>query len=48
MQIILDQYKDVFPYDLPAELPLERSIYHTIPLKDANAVLLARKTYRFA
>ena len=48
VQIILEQYKDVFPEELPAELRPERSVYHTIPLKDNNAVPPARKSYRLS
>ena len=48
VQVILEQYRDVFPDALPAELPPERSVYHTIPLKDSNAVPPARKTYRLS
>ena len=48
VQVILEQYQDVFPDELPAELPPERSVYHTIPLKDSNAVPPARKSYRLS
>lgn len=44
VQVILKQYKDVFPDELPAELPPERSVRHTIPLKDSNAASAARKS----
>ena len=46
VQVILDQHKGVFPDGLPAELPPERDVSHTIQLKDSNAVPPARKTYR--
>ena len=42
------QYRDVFPDELPAELPPERSVYHTISLKDSNAAPPARKSYRLS
>ena len=48
VQVTLEQYRDVFPDELPAELPLERSFYHTIPLKDSNAAPPARKSYRLS
>lgn len=48
VQVILDQYKDMFPDELPAKLPPERSVYHTIPLKGNNAVPPACKTYRLS
>ena len=40
VQVILEQYSNVFPDELPAELPPERSVYHTIPLKDSMLFLL--------
>ena len=48
VQVILEQYRDVFPDELPANLPPERSVYHTIPLEDSNAVPPARKSYRLS
>ena len=48
VQVILEQYRDVFPDELLAELPPERSVYHTIPLKDNNAAPFARKSYRLS
>ena len=47
VQVILKQNKDVFPDELSAELPLERSVYHTIPLKN-NAVPPAHKSHRLS
>ena len=44
VQLILEQYRDVFPDELPAELPPERSVYHIIPLKDSNAAPPACKS----
>ena len=48
VQVILEQYRDVFPDELPAGLPPERSVYQTIPLEDSNAVPPARKSYRLS
>ena len=31
LQSVLDNYKDRFPTELPAKLPPERNVYHTIP-----------------
>ena len=47
---LLHEFRDVFPNELPAELPPERSVFHTIPLKDQNAARAppARKTYRLS
>lgn len=37
VQDLLSRYFDVFPADLPAELPPERNVFHTIPLADDKA-----------
>jgi len=37
VQDLLSRYSDVFPADLPAELPPERNVFHTIPLADDKA-----------
>ncbi len=47
LKSLLDKYKDRFPADLPAKLPPERNVYHTIPLKD-NEPLPPRKSYRLS
>ncbi len=44
---ILKEYKDVFPVELPSELPPERTVFHTIPLKE-GAVPPPRKMYRLS
>ena len=44
VQVILERIRDVFPDELPAELPPERSVYHNIPLKDSNAAPPACKS----
>ena len=36
LQLLLDKYKDRFPADLPAKLPPDRNVYHTIPLKNSE------------
>ena len=41
---ILKEYKDVFPAELPGELPLERTVFHAIPLKEV-AVPPPKKMY---
>ena len=45
LKSLLDKYKDRFPADLPAKLPPERDVYHTIPLKN-NEPPPPRKSYR--
>ena len=37
LQSVLDKYKDRFPTELPAKLPPERNVYHTVPLKNRSA-----------
>ena len=44
---LLNEYRDVFPSELPAKLPPERSVYHAIPLKDSVAPS-KRKMYRLS
>ncbi len=44
---ILKEYKDVFPVELPSELPPERNFFHTVPLKE-GAVPPPRKMYRLS
>ncbi len=44
---ILKKYKDVFPVELPSELPPERTVFHTIPLQE-GAVPPPRKMYRLS
>ena len=44
---LLNEYRDVFPSELPAKLPPERSVYHANPLKD-NADTSKRKMYRLS
>ena len=34
LDAVLNEYKDVFA-DLPNQLPPERTVFHTIPLKEA-------------
>ena len=48
VQDLLFQYEDVFPDQLPDELPPIRNVFHTILLKDVNATPPARKTYRLS
>ena len=45
---IKDSYRGGFCDQLPAELPPEHSVFHTIPLEDKNAVPPARKVYRLS
>ena len=47
LQSVLDKYKDRFPTELPAKLPPERNVYHTIPLKN-NDPPPPRKSYRLS
>lgn len=47
LQSLLDSYKYRFPTDLPVGLPPERSVYHTIPLKDDEPPP-PRKSYRLS
>ncbi len=44
---ILKEYKDVFPVELPSELPPERTVFHTFPVKE-GAVPPPRKMYRLS
>ena len=44
---LLHEFRDVFPEELPSELPPERTTFHTIPLKE-GAVPPARKSYRLS
>ena len=44
---ILREYKHVFPVELPNELPPERTVFHTIPMKE-GAVPPPRKMYRLS
>ena len=45
LQALLIKYKDCFPSELPAKLPPERNVYHTVPLKN-NDPPPPRKSYR--
>ena len=45
LQSLLEEYKDCFPAELPAKLPPERNVYHTIPLKNEDPPP-PRKSYR--
>ena len=47
LQALLSKYKDCFPSELPAKLPPERNVYHTIPLKN-NDPPPPRKSYRLS
>ena len=47
LQSVLDKYRDRFPTELPAKLPPERNVYHTIPLKN-NDPPPPRKSYRLS
>ena len=47
LESLLEENKDRFPADLPAKLPPERNVYHTIPLKN-NDPPPPRKSYRLS
>jgi len=47
LKSLLDKYKNRFPAGLPAKLPPERNVYHTIPLKN-NEPPPPRKSYRLS
>ena len=47
LQSLLEKYKDCFPAELPAKLPPERNVYHTIPLKNEDPPP-PRKSYRLS
>ena len=44
LKSLMNEYTDIFPDELPAELPPERDVYHTIPLK-INEAPPPRKSY---
>ncbi|DBA98185.1 TPA: hypothetical protein ACH3X1_016729 [Trebouxia sp. C0004] len=45
--LVTNKYSDCFPRDLPAQLPPERSVFHTIPLK-SDEPPPPRKAYRLS
>ena len=47
LRAVLDAYKDVFPAELPSKLPPDRTVFHTIPLKE-GAEPPPRRAYRLS
>ena len=47
LHALLERHKDTVPAELPAKLPPERNVYHTIPLK-SNEPPPPRKSYRLS